>query len=300
MILFSFDQYASLSGHLRMLPFLQEGVFEVKRYPNGEMHIALSTSVVNQTCVILGGIAPPDEHCMAFMLLAHTLKKEGARSIIAVIPYLAYSRHDKKKPGESLAVAWIGALAKASGIDEVLTVDLHSERDSELFPIPLHSLSPIPLFAERVAVLGLTSAVLVAPDSGAIPRCEALRREARIVSGISTSTTYFMKRRTEYGVEHGGPIGPVGARVLVVDDILDTGETLQLACEKLQAHGAEEIYIMVTHGLFTGDGWRSLWEYGVKGIMCTDSVPRPVAFEDARITILSVGPLVSDALYIRQ
>ncbi|MBZ5662748.1 MAG: ribose-phosphate pyrophosphokinase-like domain-containing protein, partial [Acidobacteriia bacterium] len=75
-------------------------------------------------------IAPPDECLLSVTLLAETLKKEGADKITAVFPYLAYGRQDKDKPGESLGTAWVGALLRSSGIEQVLTVDVHSERFS--------------------------------------------------------------------------------------------------------------------------------------------------------------------------
>jgi len=91
--------------------------------------------------LVLGSIAPPDEQILSLMLLAHTLKKGGAGNVTAVLPYLAYSRQGKEKPGESLGTAWIGSLLKGSGSDEVITVDVHSERDKELLCLPVLSLS---------------------------------------------------------------------------------------------------------------------------------------------------------------
>jgi ribose-phosphate pyrophosphokinase len=73
---------------------------------------------------------------ISFLSLAHTLKKEGATRVTGILPYLAYSREDKLKPGQSLATAWTGAVFKASGFDEIWTVDLHSEQDRKLFPFP--------------------------------------------------------------------------------------------------------------------------------------------------------------------
>lgn len=90
------------------------------------------------------------------LLLAHTLRKEGAQRLTGVLPYLAYAREDRLKPGESLATAWVGTVVKASGFDEIWTIDLHSEHDQRLFPLVLKSLSPAGLFAEYVRNLGLT------------------------------------------------------------------------------------------------------------------------------------------------
>jgi ribose-phosphate pyrophosphokinase len=227
------------------------------------------------------------------MLLAQTLKKEGADKITAVLPYLAYSRQDKNKSGESLGTAWVGALLKSSGIDQVLTVDVHSERDKLLFPIPLISLSTATLFADAVKKYRLTDTTIVAPDNGAISRCEAVKRAAGMPMG---ETPYFEKKRTEKGIIHCGPVGQVGAKAVVVDDMIDTGGTLVSACEQLRAAGVEEIYILVSHGLFTESSWTKLWSLGVRRIFCTDTVPLRSGIEAANITVLSIVPLIRERL----
>ena len=295
MILFAFETYAAIATALRnSVRKLLPGRFHLARFDNGEVHVEVETRCAAEHCVVLGSIAPPDEQLLSILLLAHTLKKQGANKVTAVLPYLAYARHDKDKPGQSMATAWIGSLVKASGCDQVITVDVHSEKTKRLFPVPVVSLSPAALFADAIAEYGLTRATVVAPDEGAIGRCEAVRSNAGMASG---KVSYFEKHRTETGIIHAGPIGEVGRQVVIVDDILDTGATLISACEKLSAAGVEEIDVMVTHGLFTGTKWKDLYRLGVKRIFCTDSVPLPAGVDADRIVRLSVVPvLVKDLL----
>jgi ribose-phosphate pyrophosphokinase len=238
-ILFAFDAFQAMGVALGKFGTL--GRFRVGRFENGELHAGLQTPVRNESCFVLGSIAPPDEQLLSALLLAHTLKKEGARRVTGLFPYLGYARHDKDKPGESLATAWTGAMAAASGLDEVITIDVHSERTKQLFPIPVLSLSPAVVFAEGLKRYSLSGATIVAPDEGAIGRCEAVQRAAGTPSG---KIPYFEKQRTETGITHAGPIGAVGRQVVIVDDILDTGGTLLSACEKLVEAGVEEITIM--------------------------------------------------------
>ena len=226
------------------------------------------------------------------LLLAHTLKKEGACRVTGILPYLAYSREYKTKPGQSLATAWSGAVLKASGFDEIWTVDLHSSRTRSYFLCPW-SLSPSPLFRESLGKLRLQGASFVSPDQGAIPRCQAMKSAAGIKSG---NLVYFEKHRTESGLVHHTPVGQVERRTVVVDDILDTGATLVSACEKLVAAGAEELYICVTHGLFTGREWHRLWSVPVKHIFCTDTVAACATIRDPRITVLPVAPVLREEL----
>ena len=292
-MLFTFPEYARINEALHSLPFMQPGQFSVSRYDNQELHAAVQSQVAGEHCFLLGSIAPPEQQMASMLLLAHTLRKEGAGRIRGVIPYLAYTREDKVKSGESLATAWVGTLLKASGFDEVWTIDLHSENDKRLFPLRLESISPAEIWAECVKDLGLTGASVVAPDNGAIPRCEAVKFAAGMTCG---DIVHFNKRRTANGIEHYGPIGRVESRAIVVDDMLDTGGTLVSACEKLASAGAKELYIFVTHGLFTGQLWRRLWSLPVKRIFCTDKIPACMNVNDPRITVLPVGLLLCEKL----
>jgi len=293
MILFSLSGYENIAQQLRTVACVQVGRFKVGRYANQELHATIEASVSGEYCEILGTIAPPDECLLSILLLAETLKKEGAAKITAVLPYLAYSRQDKDKSGESLGTAWVGSLLKSSGIGQVLTVDVHSERDKQLFPIPLISLSTDSIFADVIQRHNLQDATIVAPDNGAIGRCEAVKRAAGMPNG---ATPFFEKKRTDQGIIHRGPVGAVGPKVVIIDDMIDTGGTLVSACEKLRAAGAQEIYILVTHGLFTGTSWMQVWSLGVKQIFCTDTVPLRQGTEVKNITVVSIAPMIRKTL----
>lgn len=289
MILFAFEAFQTMAASLAEATGWTLAQFQVTRFENQELHVETGTAVGNETCYILGSIAPPDEQLLSALMLAHTLKKDGARRVTAIFPYLAYARHDRDKQGESLGTAWLGAVADASGIDEVIAVDVHSDRGKKLFPIRVISLCPGEVFAEALNRFGLKGATIVAPDEGAVHRCDAVKKAAGMAPG---KTPYFEKHRTATGITHLGRIGDVGRHAVIVDDILDTGGTLVSACKRLGEAGVEEIDVMVTHGLFTGDRWKELWDLGVRRIFCTDSVPFHRRVDDDRVVRLSVLPLI--------
>jgi ribose-phosphate pyrophosphokinase len=294
MILFALGRYEAMAAALhKAVAHLTIGRFQTRRFENGELHIDLQTTVTGEHCLVLGSLAPPDEHFLSALLLAHTLKKDGANEVTALFPYLAYTRHDKVRPGQSLTTAWVGSLAGASGINQVMTVDVHSSETNRLFPIPVVSLSPAPILAEALHQYRLTGATIIAPDSGAIARCDAVKAAAGMPS---SQTPYFEKHRTETGIMHTGPIGPVGRQAVLIDDILDTGGTLVSACEKLAEAEPEEIHIMITHGLFTGERWKRLSQLGVKRIFCTDSVPLPDQVDVSNGVRLSIVPVIERQL----
>jgi len=128
---------------------------------------------------------------------------------------------------------------------------------------------------------------------GAIARSEAVKSAAGIAC---KDIVYFEKQRGPSGIVHHTLVGKVERRAVIVDDILDTGATLVSACERLASAGAEELYICVTHGLFTGQRWWDLWTLPVKQIFCTDSIPACLDIHDSRIITRSVAPLLREKL----
>ena len=128
--------------------------------------------------------------------------------------------------------------------------------DERFSPIPLISISPAAIFAAALHSCQLAEATIIAPDKGAIARCEAIRAAAGLAP---TAIPWFEKHRVETGIEHPCFTGEVGLQAVLVDDILDTGATLVSACQRLFCFGVEDIQIMVTHGLFSGMDWQALW-----------------------------------------
>jgi ribose-phosphate pyrophosphokinase len=181
----------------------------------------------------------------------------------------------------------VGALLGAAGVSEVVTVDVHSRHIHDLFPMPVRSLSPAPLFAQWIA--DEKDITVVAPDEGAVARAEAVRGAA----GLARPVAHFVKQRTREGVLHVALHGEVSPRVVIIDDILDTGGTLVSACQALRRQRVEIVTVMVTHGLFTGTAWRELWRLGVDRIYCTDSMPLPPELGGLPITVLSVASVLA-------
>ena len=291
MQLFAFPIYEHMAQALLSGTGIERGQFLIDRFLNHELYAVLNTPVAGKSCMVLGAVMPPDENLFSTLLLCHTLKKEGAGHVTALLPYLAYARQDKEEVGHSLGIAWIGELLRASGIENVICIDVHSRSASHFLPLRLLSLSPARLFADEIVRLSLREATIVAPDEGALDRCEAVRQAA----GIRMPVACLEKERTPKGIKHLALHGTVGHQAVVVDDILDTGSTLVSCCELLQEAGVQDITIMATHGLFTGSHWEKLWSLQVRRIYCTNTVPLPLRYSQ-RITSLSVVPLIQEYL----
>jgi ribose-phosphate pyrophosphokinase len=268
-------------------PDIVVGEFEFSRFGNGELHARVYDNVSGQDCIIISTLAPPDEQLLSLLMLANALKRSGANSIKAFLPYLSYARQDKFNRGESGGIALVGSLLKSSGIDEVITIDVHSELDKQLIGLPLTSLSSAQLFNSAIQKLEWNDITIVAPDEGAINRAQ---RVAAMIN--STRSVAHLVKKHDDGIMHLNLIGDVSKRVVIVDDIIDSGQTLVSACNILRDREVQEIAIVVTHGLFTGDAWTQLFELGVKTLVVSDSCPEVVKQKHQNIQVISITPLL--------
>lgn len=239
--IFAFPQFEYLLSRPRK-------IFEAGRYPNGELTLKLNADTTGKGCVLLGTIAPPDENLVSFLSLAHTLKKEGATRVTAVMPYLAYMREDKNQPGQSQNAALIGKLLRAAGVDEIVTIDIHSPKSAGLLNMPLKSISPAQIWADNINELKNPDATtIVAPDEGALPRARNLAVAAR----IAQQNIAFVKKKRIDGISETTLHGKITKNAIIVDDILDTGSTLAACARELKKSGANNIVAAVSHGLFS-------------------------------------------------
>ena len=273
---------------LRLDNAAASGSFKINRFPNKELKIELQTDVKGKDCLIIGTISPPETQLINLLLLADALNYNQAKSIKLFAPYLAYSRQDKQKVGSGRGTALLGRLLKASGIEEAWTVDVHSELDIKQFPIELRSLSPARLIAKQVPELVSARVSIIAPDVGAIKRAELVSEAL----GSKLPVCYMHKVRRD-GVEHIGLVGKTGERAIIIDDILDTGSTLLSCVRFLREAGVRYITAVVSHGVFTDNNWKKLFEEGIKKIYVTDSCPSAINLAEPRIKVISLKPMLS-------
>lgn len=291
--LFSCPSFYSLSRELLADSFLEQGSFLVERFPNQEMHITINNKVQNTPCILLGSITPPDSNLLSLLMLSDTLKKEGAQFCLALLPYLAYSRHEHIESKKSQATALIGKLLRASGIDHVLTIDVHSPEVTKLFPLPLTSISPATLFAKELKKIAFFPDTIISPDLGAIQRCQDLSDALQKNTPIICTPKLRKKER----VYHSPLEKPVGKKVVIVDDILDTGSTLISCIEQLVTLEVEEIIIMISHGLFSTSSWQQLKKFPIQKIYCLDGTKLEEDLaKDPLIHQLFLSPLIKDAI----
>jgi ribose-phosphate pyrophosphokinase len=247
---------------------------EFKVFPDGESKFTSHDNVSGSSVIIVQSMYPPaDQHLFQLLLASHQLSQEGAK-ITAAAPYLAYARQDKEfLPGEGVTLGVVAHLMRSAGVRRLVTVDIHSVEGLSLFSFPVYSVSAIPTLAGYSKdMLGLGDAVVISPDFGASKRTEAF---AALYGAKCIQLSKTRDRNTgEVKVRVREELTEVsGKDVVILDDIISTGDTVREAAETVLDQGASKAIAICTHGLFVGDALQKLDKAGVKKIVGTNTVP---------------------------
>ena len=259
-----------------------------KVFPDGENYVRLEGNLQNEhVAIVQTTSAPQDTNLMQLAFIAAAAKRNAARKVTAVIPYLAYARQDKIfLQGENASIETVATLLHAAGIDELITVNVHSEKALANFPFPARTLTAIPLLAEHFVQRGFRNAFALAPDKGAMHIAEQAQR---VLDGEAGHLEKERDRYTGQTTQTGEKLNVQGKTVIIFDDIISTGGTIVGAAKILHEQGAKQVFAACVHPLLIGDAEKRIIEAGVKEIVGTDSVPR-------RVSKVSLAPLLSNEL----
>ena len=260
-----------------------------KLFPDGESYVRFDGSVEGEAVAIIQSTYPPqDKHLIELCLLSDTAKELGAERVIAVVPYLAYARQDKRfLSGEAVSIDTVLKLLRASGVDKLITVDIHNRDVLKRSPVEAVDLSAIPLLARyMVEEKGLSGAFALAPDRGALERAE----EASTILGGGFGWLHKERDLMTGEIRRGEErLDVAGRTVIIFDDMISTGGTIVSATEMLKKQGASRVYAACTHPLLVGEALKRILESGCDGVVGTDSVPSPVS-------IVQIAPLIAREL----
>lgn len=264
------------------------------RFKDGESFIQLGESV--RSCdvfIIQSTCYPANDHIMELLLMIDAAKRASARKITAVMPYFGYSRQDRKvEPRVPISAKVVANLLQVTGIDRVLTMDLHADQIQGFFDIPVDNLFITPLAFDYLSAMRIEDCVVVSPDSGGTDRARYL---AKI---LNAGLAIIDKRRPKPNVcQVMNVIGEVKDKnCILVDDIIDTAGSISGAARALKEFGAKDVYCLATHAVLSGDAKEKLREGGFKEIILSDSIP---IHEDKRLdnmTVLSSAPIIAEAI----
>jgi ribose-phosphate pyrophosphokinase len=242
-----------------------------------------------------------DKLCRLLFFIG-TLKDAGAARVTAVVPYLCYARKDRRtKPGDPVTIRYVASLFEAVGADAIATLEVHNPAAFEnAFRCPTATLTAAPLFVDYGRALSHESLCVVSPDPGGVKRAELFREALEIAIGKPVGKGFADKHRSAGIVTGDLFVGDVArATVLIVDDLISTGNTLLRAARAARAAGAKRVIALVTHGLFMSGAADVIADPAIERLVVTDTVP---AFRlDAsaprdKIDTVPAAPLLAEAI----
>jgi ribose-phosphate pyrophosphokinase len=277
---------------------LELGDCTVSRFADGEVSVVVEESVRGKDVYIVQSLSRPVNHsCMELMVMADALRRSSAKTISAVLPYYAYGRQDRQaKPRTPITAKLLADLLTTSGVDRVMSMDLHAGQIQGFFSVPFDHLYATPILLKAMegeADGNPENCIVVSPDTGGVERARQYGK--RLGSGIAI----IDKRRPRPNVAQVmNVIGDVqGKTALIVDDMIDTAGTLCSAAQALKDNGAERVCAFATHGLFNGPAAERINNSVLSRVYITNTIPvNPTSLGCSKIDVLSAGAVIGEAI----
>jgi ribose-phosphate pyrophosphokinase len=270
----------------------------VERFNDQEIFVEVFENVRGEDMFIIQPTSnPANDNLMELLIISDALRRSSAARITAVIPYFGYARQDRRtKARTPITAKLVANMIAESGIERVLTMDLHAAQIQGFFDIPVDNLYASPVFAldiEHHFNSRLSEVTVVSPDVGGVARARELAKR------INAPLAIVDKRREKPGeIAEMTVIGDVtGRSCIIVDDICDTAGTLCKAAEVLMENGAKEVHSYITHGVLSGPAVERITKSVMKSLVITDSIEPTEATKKARnIRIVPTAPMFAQAI----
>ncbi|WP_425283674.1 ribose-phosphate pyrophosphokinase [Jannaschia faecimaris] len=270
----------------------------VERFNDQEIFVEVYENVRGEDMFIVQSTSnPANDNLMELLIISDALRRSSASRITAVIPYFGYARQDRRtKARTPISAKLVANLIANSGIERVLTLDLHAAQIQGFFDIPVDNLYASPIFALDLMhhFKGqMDDVMIVSPDVGGVARARELAQR------IKAPLSIVDKRREKAGeVAEMTVIGDVtGKKCIIVDDICDTAGTLCKAADVLIDAGATEVHAYITHGVLSGPAVERITNSKLKSLVITDSIAPTQAVKDcANIRIVPTAPMFTQAI----
>jgi len=266
----------------------------VGRFNNGEIQVMIDESVRGKDIFIVQPTCQPvNDNIMELLIMADAMKRASARHITAVLPYYGYARQDRKTRGrEPISAKLMADLMTIAGVTRMVTMDLHAGQIQGFFDIPVDHLPGVPILADYLMSKKIEDLVVVSPDLGGVTRTRQL------ADRLQAPIAIIEKRRPAPGVaEVMNLIGNVaGKTAVLVDDIVDTAGSLTEAARALEAAGAKEVYACCTHAVLSDPAVQRIEASNIRELIVTNTIPLAPEKRTPKITVLSVAPLLGEAI----
>ena len=270
------------------------GKMVLSSFSDKEMYVRINENIRGKDVFIIQPTSPPaNENLMELLIMIDAFQRASARRITAVISYYGYGRQDRKdEPRVPITAKLVANLVTTAGADRVLAIDLHAAQIQGFFDIKVDHLFAAPVFVDYFISKNLKNLVILSPDMGGIRRARAYANR------LDASLAVIDKRRTGANkAEVLNVVGKVkGKQILIVDDMIDTGGTLIAAVSALIKKGVQEIYVSATHPILSGSAYEMIESSSLKELVVTDTIPLKQEKAKTKIKVLSVAPLLGEAI----
>lgn len=283
---------ADVASHLS-IPL---GKATVGRFSDGEVMVEILENVRGKDVYVLQSTcAPTNDHLMEVMVMVDALKRASAGRITAALPYFGYARQDRRVRSTRVAISAkvVANMLQIAGVDRVLTMDLHADQIQGFFDIPVDNIYAAPILLADVHKQQFDNVMVVSPDVGGVVRARALAKR------LDCDLAIIDKRRPKANVaEVMNIIGdPSGRSCIIMDDMVDTANTLVKAAAALKEHGAQRVMSYCTHAVLSGGAVDRIAGSALDELVVTDSIP---LHKDARscskIRVISSAQLLAETI----
>jgi ribose-phosphate pyrophosphokinase len=272
-----------------------QGLSEVVQFADGNLFVRIGQNVRGRhVYLVQSTIFPTNDNFMELLFWIDAFRRASAESVTAVVPYFSYAKGDKKdEPRVSIRARVCAQSIEAAGADRVVMLDLHAPQIQGFFGIPVDDLYALPVLVEAIQALHLTDLVVVSPDAGFAKKARMYAKRLGAPMAIAD------KERVDHteNAKVVDLIGDVAGRhALIVDDFTTTAGTLVEVAECLMERGARAVDAAVSHGVFAGRSMQRLDESPIGRLLTTDSVENHPVELSAKVQIVSVAPLLAEAI----
>jgi ribose-phosphate pyrophosphokinase len=272
------------------------GRAKVGRFSDGEVMVEILENVRGRDVFVLQTVcAPTNDNLMELLMMVDALKRASAGRVTAAIPYLGYARQDRRPSSARVPISAkvVANMMTSAGVDRLLTMDLHSEQIQGFFDIPVDNIYSGPILLGDVWKRGFKDLVVVSPDVGGVVRARALAKR------MESDLAIIDKRRPRPNVATVmNIIGEVeGRSCVIIDDMVDTANTLCEAAGALKERGAQRVLAYCTHAVLSGKAVERIAGSALDEIVVTDTIPlREDAKACKKIRVLTVASLLAETM----
>ncbi len=292
---FSGSAHPALAREIAEFLGVPTGHARLHRFPDSEVGFQIDENIRGTDVFVVQPTSKPvDEHLVELCVMIDAFRRSSASRITAVIPYYGYARQDRKdKPRVPISAKLVANILSAAGANRVLTMDLHKAQIQGFFDIPVDHLFAAPVLLEHIRRHFDSNLVVVSPDAGGVERARAFAKR------LSAGLAIIDKRRTTPNVaEVMTIIGDVeGKDAILVDDMIDTGDTLTKGAKALAAQGARRVYACATHQVLSDPAIDRIVASPLEEVVVTDTIPlTALAAACSKVKVMSVAGLLAEAI----